>query len=132
MIQVKKLAQAAAPERLARYIDDLAQTHEHNHGSDGSVETVREDDHDAHHIVIRTTYKIQVDGKVLRVPLALANDGQLHCHSLPNYQFASAIDMVKRLIDTFPDDFRRKRSSKKRSARHRRHESRKSGKSGGR
>jgi len=131
-MDIKKLARAAEPEKLAKYIAGVAQTHEHNHGNDGSVETLREDEYEGHHIVIRTTYKMEVDRKVLRVPLALGNDGQLHCHSLPNYQFASAIDMVKRLIDSFPDDFKRKRTAKKRSAGHRKHRSRRGAKSGGR
>lgn len=131
-MDIKKLAQAAEPEKLAKYVAGVTPAHGHDHGNDGSVETLREDEYQRHNIVVRTTYKIEVDGKVLRVPLALGNDGQLHCHSLPNYQFASAIDMVKRLIDSFPDDFKRKRNAKKRSAGHKKHSSRRGAKSGGR
>ena len=47
------------------------------------------------------------------------NDGQLHCHSLPNYQSPSAVDMVKRLIDNFPDDFKPSRRARKRAVGHR-------------
>ena len=130
-MEIKKLTDAAKPEALARYVTDLPQPHQHEHGGDGSIDTVREDDYAGHHLVIRTTYIIEVDGKVLWVPLALGNDGQLHCHSLPNYQFASAVDMVKRLIDSFPDDFKRKRRSQKPADGHASHESRKRGKKGG-
>ncbi len=114
---IKNLVSAADLEGFAGYVAELsrAQGHEHGHGGDGTVETVREDDHEGHHIVIRTTYRIEVDGKVLSVPLGVDNDGNLHCHSLPNYQFASAVDMVKRLIDNFPEEFTRKRGAKKQS-----------------
>lgn len=101
----KQLADEAGPAKLADYLANLPQPPHHGHGPGGAVETLREDHHKGHHIVIRTTYRIEVDGKVLQVPLALGNDGQLHCHSLPNYQFASAVDMVKTLIDNFPEEF---------------------------
>jgi len=75
------------------------------HRGDGKVESVRTADHKGHHIVIRTSYVIEVDGRTLNLPLGVDNDGHVHCHSLPNYQFSSAIGMVKQLIDTFPKDF---------------------------
>lgn len=28
-----------------------------------------------------------------------------HCHGLPTYQFVSVVDMVRVLIENFPDDF---------------------------
>jgi hypothetical protein len=74
-------------------------------GRGGAVEIVREDDYNGHQIVLRTTYRIEVDGRTVRVPLGVDNTGQVHCHSLPNYQTASAVDMVKALIANFPDDF---------------------------
>lgn len=101
----KKVAEAANPEQLAEYIARLPPPHHHGHGEDDAVETVREDDYQGRHIVIRTRYRIEVDGKAFAAPMTLDNAGQVHCHSLPNYQFASAVDMVKRLIDIFPDDF---------------------------
>jgi hypothetical protein len=90
----------------------------HAHGPKGSVETVRTEEDDGHRIVIRTTYQIEVDGKTLEVPLAVDNSGQVHCHSLPNYQFASAVDTIKTLIDIFPDDFPRKARRAKPSGAH--------------
>ena len=67
--------------------------------------TVREDDYKGHHIVVRTTYDIRVDGTPVTGHLAVTNDGQVHYHPVPNVSFASAIDLVKQLIDVFPDDF---------------------------
>jgi hypothetical protein len=31
--------------------------------------------------------------------------GSVHYHPVPNLNFASALDMVKKIIDVFPDDF---------------------------
>jgi hypothetical protein len=116
-MDAKKLEKATELKEFADYIANLSQSpghdHAHAHGGDGSIETSREDDYEGHHIEIRTTYKIEVDGEILLAPVGLDNDGNLHCHALPNYQFASAIEMVKRLIDNFPDDFKRKRAAKK-------------------
>jgi hypothetical protein len=68
-------------------------------------ETVREDEYKGHHIVVRTTYEIQVDGVPVTGHLGVTNDGQVHYHPVPNVSFPSAIDLVKQLIDVFPDDF---------------------------
>ena len=113
----KKLTEAAAPEKFTAYIAGLPHPH-HHIDDDASIETLREDEYEGHQISIRTIYRIEVDGKTLWVPLGLDNDGQLHCHSLPNYQSPSAVDMVKRLIDNFPDDFKPRRKARKRAAGH--------------
>ena len=68
-------------------------------------ETVREMDYKGHHIVIGTTYRIEVDGRSLGGHFIVTDDGQVQCHALPNYTFLSAVDTVKTLIDTFPEDF---------------------------
>lgn len=99
----RALQRASQPAALARYIAALPS--EHEHGGDADIATVREDDYQGRHIVIRTTYHIEVNGTPFQGQLALDNEGRVHCHALPNYQFASAVEMVKRLIDIFPDDF---------------------------
>src|SRR5215475_3589074 len=110
-MDLKKLAASATPDKLSAYLVKRPMTM--HHGT-GRVESVREADHNGHHIVIRTTYQVEVDGRVLDLPLGVDNDGHVHCHSLPNYQFTSAIDMVKQIIDSFPADFsgRRRRAMK--------------------
>lgn len=111
----KKLERPIKPEAFTNFVAQLVQAHDHghDHGGGGSIETLREDNYEGYHIAIRTTYEIMVDGKVLPLPIGVDNDGNLHCHSLPNYQFASAIEMVKRLIDNFPEDFRKKKGPAK-------------------
>jgi hypothetical protein len=77
--------------------------HDHGHGS--PTESTREVTYRGHHIRIRTTYHIEVDGMPIQGHLGVTNDGQVHYHAIPNLSFASAVDMVKQLIDTFPEDF---------------------------
>jgi hypothetical protein len=67
--------------------------------------SVREDQYKGHHIKVRTTYDIRVDGVPVTGHLGVTNDGRVHYHPVPNVSFASAIDLVKQLIDLFPDDF---------------------------
>lgn len=74
----------------------------HHHEASTSV---READYEGHHIVIRTTYEIQVDGVPITGHVGVTEDGQVHYHPVPNVSFASALDLVKQLIDVFPDDF---------------------------
>ena len=80
-----------------------AQRHQHE-----ASETVREADYEGHHIVVRTTYQIEVDGVPVTGHLGVTDDGQVHYHPIPNMSFASALDMVRQLIDVFPDDFSNK------------------------
>jgi hypothetical protein len=78
-----------------------AGTHTHH----GPMRTVREDEYHGHQIVVKTTYEIEVDGRPVTGHLGVANDGRVHYHPTPNLSFASAVDLVRSLIDTFPDDF---------------------------
>lgn len=98
-----KLAAAIETKSLADYLVKRPMLHHHAMG--GRIETTRKDEHKGHQITIRTTYEIEVDGQIREIPLGIDNDGQLHCHALPNYEFNSAIGMVKFLIDVFPGDF---------------------------
>jgi hypothetical protein len=105
-----ELAQAADPEAIvARVTEQAAELppqdlgHDHGHGS--PTESTREVTYRGHHLRIRTTYHIEVDGMPIQGHLGVTNDGQVHYHAIPNLSFASAVDMVKQLIDTFPEDF---------------------------
>jgi hypothetical protein len=77
----------------------------HDPGHEREVESVREDDYRGHHIVVRTRYRIEVDGRPVTGHLGVTNDGRVHYHAVPNLSFTSAVDLVRRLIDAFPDDF---------------------------
>ena len=88
-------------QRARRSASKMAMQHK------GGQEIVREDDYKGHHVVIRTRYNITVDGKEVTGHIMLTNAGQVHYHGLPNYTFDSAVDLVRALIDNFPDDFQK-------------------------
>ncbi|MDP8931972.1 MAG: hypothetical protein M3O70_26235 [Actinomycetota bacterium] len=92
----------AVSERVARFGPALRQLR-HEHG--GPTETVRRSTYRGHEIVIRTTYRIEVDGVPVDGHVGVASDGQVHYHAIPNLSFASAVDLVEQLIEAFPEDF---------------------------
>jgi hypothetical protein len=105
-----ELAQAAAPDAIVERVTEQAaelprQDQGHDHGHGRPMESTREATYRGHHILIRTTYRIEVDGMPIEGHLGVTNDGQVHYHAVPNLSFASAVDLVKQLIDTFPEDF---------------------------
>jgi hypothetical protein len=71
----------------------------------GESEVTRETDYKGHHIVVRTKYEVEVDGKPLMGHMGVNDSGSVHYHPIPNMSFASALDMVRKIIDVFPDDF---------------------------
>jgi hypothetical protein len=106
MMKRDELAWASDPESLAQHVRENApalQQTQHPHGE--AMESVREDTYKGHHIVVRTSYHIEVDGVTVEGHMGVTNDGQVHYHAVPNLSFASAVDLVKQLIDTFPEDF---------------------------
>lgn len=73
--------------------------------------SVREVTHKGHEIRIETTYEITVDGKPVGGHVLVGNDGKVHYHSIPNQEFRSAVDMVKRIIDLMPPEPEEKSSA---------------------
>lgn len=71
------------------------------------VESIRKDEYKGHKIVIVTKYEIEVDSKKIFPPMHVSNNGSVGAHILPNYASSSAIDLVKTLIDCFPEEFAR-------------------------
>lgn len=111
-----KLAKAATPASMAGYLRKRvgAQGHHAGHGT-----SVRETVHSGHRILLETIYRVTIDGREVDLGITVDDAGQVHCHSLPTYQFASALDMVKTLVDQFPDDFRGSRPGGKTGHAHR-------------
>jgi hypothetical protein len=113
-METKKLETGAAPRKLGEYLSRTREkTPKHAVHGVGGAQSVREDNYRGHEIEIVTTYKILVDGKNIRAPLGVDASGHVHCHSLPNYQTASAVDMVRALIDGFPEEFEAKPARRK-------------------
>jgi hypothetical protein len=86
----------------------------HHAGHDkGPFQSVREVEYNGHKIAIYTQYEIRVDGEPFTSHIYVDNTGKVSTHALPAYSFASAVDLVKKIIDEFPDDFA---ATKKKSA----------------
>jgi hypothetical protein len=96
-VDPERLAEAADPEALGRFLAELPDA-PHTHRP-------REAEYKGHRIVVETHYEITVDGRHVPVHVSVGNDGDVHCHALPAYEFVSAVDMVRVLIDTYPEDF---------------------------
>ena len=71
----------------------------------GGHPSVRTAVHNGHTIEIRTTYDIRIDGEPLEAHVSVSDIGSVHYHGLPNYAEASAVDLMRRVIDAFPDDY---------------------------
>ena len=73
---------------------------EFHHGHHGKgVMSKRVAEHKGRLIEVHTTYKFYVDGKPLKMHATVMDDGKVHCHSLPQYSFDSALKMLKRVVD---------------------------------
>ena len=88
------------------------------HSMHRELTSVRTAQHAGHVIKITTTYEIEVDGKTVHLHAMVGDDGQVHCHTTPYVQYHSAVELVKTLIDRFPNSFARKELSGKESPEH--------------
>lgn len=100
-----ELARAADPQVFVPHLRSNPPAVPRSGHHHGPIETVRTDTYRGHKIVVRTTYEIEVDGRPLRGHLGVGNDGTVHYHPLPNYSFESAVDLVRQVIDSFPEKF---------------------------
>ncbi|SFN36570.1 hypothetical protein SAMN05216386_0665 [Nitrosospira briensis] len=77
------------------------------HGEHGGPEatSVREITHNGHHIKIITTYCVEVDGKPANLHLSVDEDGQVYTHATPFVTYGSAVDLMKQVMDAYPDAF---------------------------
>lgn len=92
------------PGALAAYTRRVVSGEQDGHGHDGHT-SIRRATHLGHDIEIHTSYTIKVDGRELVGHFGVDDDGVTHYHGLPNYQEASAVDLVKQVIEQFPSDF---------------------------
>ena len=72
---------------------------------DHATPAVRVAIHKGHRIEVKTSYEVRVDGKKVAMSFAPDQDGSVAYHAIPNVAFASAMDLVRCVIDTFPADF---------------------------
>src|SRR5437660_8252497 len=94
------------PQSITAYVkSNAARARKAQQMHHGESEVTREADYKGHHIVVRTKYEVEIDGKPLMGHMGVNDSGSVHYHPIPNMSFASALDMVKKIIDVFPDDF---------------------------
>ncbi|HVW65002.1 MAG TPA: hypothetical protein VHB01_08305 [Nitrosospira sp.] len=67
--------------------------------------SVRELTHNGHVVRIITTYRVEVDGKPAGMHLSVDEDGQVYTHATPFVTYASAVDLMKEVMDAYPDAF---------------------------
>src|SRR3569833_3139985 len=96
-----------SPESIATYVkSNAARARKAQQMHHGESVVTREADYKGHHIVVRTKYEVEVDGRPLMGHMGVNDAGSVHYHPVPNLNFASALDMVKKIIDVFPDEFK--------------------------
>ena len=88
------------PQSIVSYVKKNAgHVKEAQHGPHRKAASVRTEEYRGHHIVVKTQYDIEVDGQPVMGHMGVTNDGHVHYHPVPNLSFASAVDMVKAIID---------------------------------
>jgi hypothetical protein len=66
--------------------------------------SVRELTHKGHTVKIITTYRVEVDGRPADLHLSVDEDGQVFTHATPFVTYASAVDLMKAVMDAYPED----------------------------
>jgi hypothetical protein len=94
-------ASLAQAKKTSAAFKSLVQNPHGHHG-----DSVREDYYKGHRIVIRTKYEIEIDGHPFPGNLDVSNSGTVQYHGIPNVSSNSAVDLIRSVIDAFPDDFK--------------------------
>jgi hypothetical protein len=114
-----KRKEAAAYASNAPLLKSVARLPKIEHRMGGAHEkSVRTFIHKGHEISITTMYQVKIDGRMVHLPLLVSQDGHVQSHAAPNYSQSSAVDMVKTLIDLFPEDFKKKPRARRAGGQH--------------
>lgn len=81
---------------LSRRASTMARNHK------AGIRTAR---HGKFKIEIATRYAVQVNGRKVPMVIEVGPDGSVSCHDIPHYITASAVDLVKAVIDAYPERF---------------------------
>jgi hypothetical protein len=77
----------------------------HGEHAEHEATSVRELTHNGHSVKIITTYRVEVDGKPANLHLSVDEDGQVYTHATPFVTYDSAVDLMKQVMDAYPDAF---------------------------
>lgn len=93
------------PDWVKKKFPTYIASHGGAHGGGHEATSVRQLNHKGHDVKIITTYRIEVDGKPAGMHLAVDQDGQVYTHATPFVTYASAVDLMKQVMDAYPDAF---------------------------
>lgn len=82
--------------------ESLGLDHAH-HGME--VRSSRSFEHAGHAVEIRATYVVLVDGEERQLHFSVGQDGKVTTHLRPYFTYGSLVDMVKDVLDHFPERF---------------------------
>lgn len=77
----------------------------HKHGRGGVVTGTRETEFRGRAIRVTTTYEIRINDKPFRGHIMLNEEGRVYIHACPYRDFGSIIELLKHLIQHYPEDF---------------------------
>lgn len=69
------------------------------------MSSVREFAHAGHVVRIVTNYRIEVDGQPIQAHVSVDEDGRVYAHATPFVTYGSAVDLMKAVIEAYPNDF---------------------------
>lgn len=97
-------ASLAQAKKSAAILKKMLQSNQSGHSGHGPG-PIRVAMHKGHRIEVKTTYEVKIDGKTVHWHFAPDQDGSVTYHAIPTRAFASAIDLIRGVIDAFPADF---------------------------
>jgi hypothetical protein len=75
---------------------DVGHGHGDGHGTHGGV---RRFQHRGHRVEVVTRYQVTIDGEPWEQPIHVQHDGSVMYHGLPQYVVASAVELMRGVID---------------------------------
>jgi hypothetical protein len=69
----------------------------------GELSSVRGFDFRGHDVRITTTYRVEIDGHPVHLHALVDDQGNLLCHTFPYRRYRSAVELVRELLERFPE-----------------------------
>ena len=101
---VENYSPTGGPQSHPNWVKTRFPTYLETHGKHEAT-SVREMTHNGHTVRIITTYRVEVDGEPADMHLSVDEDGQVFTHATPFVTYASAVDLMKEVMDAYPDAF---------------------------
>lgn len=103
LAELDPLEQAhSQPDWIKENHPDYIESHGSHHDP---LTSVRKFTHQGHEVKITTTYRIEIDGVDIQPHALVDNEGNLFSHVMPFETYGSAPELIKTLLDRFPEFF---------------------------